>query len=63
MIAYWCALPDQTLGVRVKGRPIEGSNITVRFLDRREPAHEVVEEIVQECEDGTTLCRIKRKTT
>ena len=62
MIGYWTKLPDGSLGVRVKGVPVIGANIIVRFADKREPAHETVSEIVGE-RDGDTLCRIKRTTT
>jgi len=62
MIGYWTKLPDGTLGVRVKGVPVLGANIVVRYADAREPAHETVAEIVER-RGAETLVRIKRKTT
>jgi hypothetical protein len=62
VIAYWARLPDGTLGIRVRGKPIIGSCVVVRYADAREPAREFVGEIVGE-RDGEVLCRIARATS
>ncbi len=62
MIGYWERIPDGTWGARVKGRPVVGSVIIVRFADAREPARETVAEIV-EIRGDETIVRIERKTT
>lgn len=64
MIAHWARLPDGSLGIRVplSSAPIVGGYVVVRYADAREPAHEVIAEIVGE-RDGEILCRIRRPTT
>lgn len=62
MIGYWTRLADGTLGVRVKGTPVVGAVIVVRYADAREPVRETVAAIVER-RGIETLVRIERETT
>ncbi len=65
MIGTWVKLADETWGVRVKGKALVGSIVTVRFADAREPRTETVREVISftETPEPISICSIERTTT